>query len=181
MREGDALVSRLDDQVAAASARLQLQQALAGNWAEVEFKKIKDMKAPAAGRVFYLNGWNDQTDQVGKFSKEMYVWGGLSVAEILDMSHLSFRAELPEARYRRLTVGQAVELRFPLLDERTLAGRIASLGRAFHRPKDVAGAPTIADERDFSITVDFEPPPELQDVLVPGTAGAVTIVEGKAP
>jgi multidrug efflux pump subunit AcrA (membrane-fusion protein) len=176
LREGEARVDHLDDQVAAAKARLQLDQANNGWWWQGDFNRVKDVRAAASGKLFYLNAWNDRSNAMSKLEKDSEVWGGMNFAEILDMGHLSFRAELPEARFRAIAVGQAVELRFPGLDERRLPGRITALGRAFHLGKDsgAAGQP-VANERLLTVTVDFEPPADLQGLLVPGSAGVLVL------
>ncbi len=175
-REDELKAARLSDRIAASAARLSLTQALAGGWWMTQFERVKDMRAPADGRIFYLNGWNDQTSRVAKFEKDFYVWGGLTVAEVLDMSHLSFQAELPESRWGSLAIGDHVHLRFPQLDDGAIDGRVATLGHVFTRASAAleAGAP-VSDLRTVTITIDFRPPAGMADQLVPGTGGVLEL------
>lgn len=177
-REEDVRIARLQDRIAAASAHLQLSRTLAGSWWEQEFQRVRELRARSSGRLFYLNGWNDQTSRIGKFDRDFYVWQGLTVAEVLDMAHLAFHAEVPERCWRRLAVGTAVTLRFPGLEDARVRGRITVLGHRFHRADDAAPADPaapISDQRTVAVDIAFDPPPGIADRLVPGTPGEVEL------
>ncbi|MBA2482157.1 MAG: HlyD family efflux transporter periplasmic adaptor subunit [Planctomycetes bacterium] len=179
MREAAFALARTEEQVAALTAKLRLAQALEGNWAERQFNEVKQMRAPATGRLFYKAGWNDQANTTSKYQRDFPVWGGQPIAEILDMSQLSFEAEFPESLYRLVKEGMAVSVRFPQFNNRRLEGTVGTIGKAFTRPSegrdtDERGG-SIAIDRVFTVTVSFATPPELQDVLVPGTKGALVL------
>jgi multidrug resistance efflux pump len=173
------LVERRADRVGGLQSRLRLAQALDGNSWEARFRRVKDLRAPTDGRLFYLPGWNDQSEQQQKYQKGFSVWGGATVAEVLDMSHLAFRAELGEPEYRRVKPGQRVDIVFPQFNARRVPGVISAIGHALYVPKDQladnAAGRAAAASRVFNLTVDFTPPSDLAELLVPDTKGVVEL------
>ncbi len=177
---GDAVIlAGKQEQAAALGSKLMLAHALAGARWEQNFKANRELRAPASGRLFYLVGWNDETDGPGKFQSDFYVWGGLPVAEVLDMSKLAFRAELPETVYPHLHLGDHLDLRFPQIDPRRIPATVSAIGRAFTPSREEAASGSGANQgakiRVFTATLDFTPPAEMQQRLVPGTKGEVLL------
>ena len=179
LREGAMLLARQEEQVARMKARLELEQTLEGDRWERRFEKIKNIKANASGRIFYLKGFNDHTRTISVIQKNFMVWGGLPIAEILDMSKLSFRAELPEDLYNEVALGMKLTIEFEQLNHRRLEGEVSDLGKRFYLPKEAIdeehGEQSVSSGRVFLATLNFSPPPDLQKVLTPGTKGRVHV------
>ena len=158
---------------------LRLAQAMQGNRWEQRFREGREVMAPASGRLFYRTGWNDQTNREEKFQKDFWLWRGMTVADILDMDHLSFSAEVPEDEYPGLTVGAEVEVVFPRFNHRRIAAKLSEISPHFAVPRDVdraeLGTQPVARRRVVRISVTFTTPPDLRARLVPGTKGMLVL------
>jgi len=178
-RESDLRLARADEKVSALQADLRLQQAMQGNRWEQNFLKGRDIKAPAAGRLFYRNGWDDRTNRDAKFEKDFWLWRGMTLADVLDMNHLAFSAEVSEDAFAKLKAGATVELVFAQYNHRRVSATIRELGRALSTPRDVDdqadAATAVARRRLIPVIIDFTPPPDLRDRMVPGTKGALVL------
>ena len=178
-REDDLLLARSEAQVQALSADLRLAQAMQGNRWEQRFRDGREVRAPAAGRLFYRTGWNDQTSRDEKFQKDFWLWRGMTVADILDMEHLAFSAEVPEDEYPGLTVGAAVEVVFPRFNHRRIPAQLSDVSPHFAVPSDLdrgdLGSQPVARRRVVRVTVTFTTPPDLRARLVPGAKGVLVL------
>jgi hypothetical protein len=127
------------------------------------------------GHHFYKTGWNDQAHTVTKIGKDFLVWGGLAIAEILDMSQLAMEIELPEGMYARIEKGDRVDVGFDHYPGVLVPGIVERVGRSFKVPEDMRdtrhGEQTVSMNRVFTAVVRYSPPGELADELVPGTKG----------
>ena len=177
LRDQALQIIRKEEQVARLAADVNLRRALEGTDWEREFDAAKDIRAPVAGRLFYLSSWNDHARSRTKISKGISVWRGLPLAQILDMSELGMKAEIPQEYYSQLSLGAPAVLGFRQYPGVTVNGRIDELGRSFFVPKEKSHADhepqTLNLQRVFSITVRFSPPKELADEFVPGTKGFI--------
>ncbi len=158
-READDVVARGEDRVAAAKAAAALAAMDQGqDWVN-DFERNKVLKATAAGRLYWLLAWNDQTRTRGKLTKDVWVWGGMPVAEIVDMGKLSFTAELPETLYPRMRKGLVMQIRFPVLGDRRFSAAVSEVGQALGPSRDAASAARderITDHRVFTLTLDLD-------------------------
>ena len=177
LREIALRIVRKEEKVSRMKSELSFQQAMEGGWRERVFDRIKDIKAPACGRIFYLTGWNDQARARTKIKKDFVVWGGLPIAQILDMSQLGMEAELPEDLYDQIVKGTEVMVGFAEYPGVEVTGVIDEIGKSFYRPEDemdtAHGDRAVSLRRVFEITVRFSPPARVADRLVPGTKGYV--------
>ena len=120
---------------------------------------------------------------MGKVTKDVILWGGVPVAEIVDLSRLAFAAEVPEPRYPHLRVGDAVAVRIPGLGDLRMAAAISRIGQALSPPRDAKAAgedAPVADQRVFTVTVDVTLPPEQHGRLMPGMRGFLELPQGPA-
>lgn len=178
-READLQLARADGKVSAMQAELRLQQALQGNRWEQRFLAGREIKATANGRLFYRNGWDDRTNRDAKFEKDFWLWRGMTLADVLDMEHLAFKAEVPEDLYRRIQAGAPVELVFAQFNHRRISASISEVGRALLIPREgedqADAATTVARRRLVPVTIAFTPPADLRDRMVPGTKGSLVL------
>ena len=178
-REDDLLLARSEEQVQTLSADLRLAQAMQGSRWEQRFREGREVPAPAAGRLFYRTGWNDQSNREEKFQKDFWLWRGMTVADILDMGHLAFSAEVPEHEYPGLTVGAAVEIVFPRFNHRRIPAQLSEVSPHFATPGDLdrteLGSQPVARRRVVRVTVTFTTPPDLRARLVPGAKGVLVL------
>jgi len=178
-REDDLLLARSEEQVQALNADLRLAQAMQGSRWEQRFREGREVPSPAAGRLFYRTGWNDQTNTVGKFEKDFWLWRGMTVADILDMEHLAFTAEVPEDEYPGLSVGTKVEVVFPRFNHRRVPAELSEVSPNFSAPGDIdrseLGTQPVARRRVVRVTVTFTTPPDLRTRLVPGAKGVLVL------
>lgn len=178
-READLQLARADEKVSALQAELRLQQAMQGNRWEQSFLKGREIKAPSAGRIFYRNSWDERTNRDAKFERDFWLWRGMTLADVLDMDHLAFTADVPEDAFAHVRAGAAVELVFSQFNHRRIAGTIRELGRALLVPRDgddQADATTsVTHRRLITVTVDFAPPADLRERMVPGTKGTLVL------
>lgn len=173
-RERKADLARAEDRAAVMKARAALDQMLQNQEWVTDFELHRRLQAPVAGRLYWLNAWNDQTRVMGKVTKDVILWAGVPVAEVVDLTHLAFTAEVPEPRYPSLKSGQAASVVFPSLGDLRLTAAITRIGQALGPPRDArnAGADApVADQRVFSVTVDLIIPSEQRGRLVPGVRG----------
>lgn len=173
-RERKAEMIRAEDRAAVMKSRAALDQMLQGQDWVSEFEKNKTLRASVAGRLYWLLAWNDQTRAMGKVTKDVVLWGGVPVAEIVDLSRLAFAAEVPEPRYPQLRIGQPAMVRIPALGDLRLTAAISRIGQALSPPRDAKTAgddAPVADQRVFSVTVDVTLPPEHRGRLMPGMRG----------
>lgn len=178
LREGRMLLAARQEQIAAQTAALGLTAALDRNREERIFENIRQLRTPVGGRIFFLTGWDDQTGGPAKFRHDMVVWGGVTVAEVLDLSRLRVRCELPEDRLNRVKPGQALTVVLPQLGGRRIVGTVSEVGRCLLPPREAAadrGTGRVIAERAFTVTVAFQPPADLKDVLIPGTKAMVEV------
>jgi hypothetical protein len=172
-------LARADEKVSALQAELKLQQAMQGKGWEQNFLKGREIRAPVAGRLFYRNGWDDRTNRDAKFEKDFWMWRGMTLADVLDMDHLAFTAEVPEDAFDRVRAGAVVELVFPQFNHRRMPGTIRELGRALLVPRDgddqADPSTSVARRRLIPVTIDFAPPADLRDRMVPGTKGSLVL------
>lgn len=179
LRETALGIVRREDRVARMVAELQLQRAMEGNRWERRFERIKIVKAPASGRIFYLTGWNDHLRARTKIMKDFFVWRGLPIAEVLDMSELGMEVELPESEYGRAKVGDEAVVGFDAFPGVEMDGRVHEIGNMFFVPEDQEdsehGEQPVSLTRVFRVEVRFTPPPQLADEFVPGTRGTVQL------
>jgi hypothetical protein len=170
-------ILRKEEQVARMAAQQSLNLAMEGNRNERRFERVKNIKAPAAGRLFYLTSWNDHTQSRTKIMKDFVVWRGLPIAEILDMSQLGMEAELPESLYSQIETGTQVIVGFAQYPGVEVDGTIESIGKSFYVPKELTeeshGRQSVSLRRAFTIKVLFAPPARLAEHLIPGTKGHV--------
>ena len=172
------LLAARQEQVAAQTAALSLTAALDRNRMETIFESIRTMRTPVSGRIFFLTGWDDQTGGPAKFRQNMLAWGGATVAEVLDLSRLQVRCELPEEYLDRVKPGQPLTVVLPQLGDRRIAGAVSDIGRCLMPPRESAadrGTGRVVSERCFTVTVLFQPPADLKDVLIPGTKAQVEV------
>lgn len=170
-READDVLARGEDRVAAGKAAALMAAMTQGqDWVR-DFERNKVLRSTAAGRLYWLLAWNDQTRARGKLTKDVWVWGGMPIAEIVDMRKLSFTAELPEALYPQLRTGAAMHIRFPVLGDRRFPATVAEVGQALGQSRDAASAANderIADHRVFTLTL---------DLVLPAASDGVTSVQ----
>lgn len=177
-RERKAELIRAEDRAAVMKSRASLEQMLQGQEWVSEFEHSKVLHATAVGRLYWLQAWNDQTRAMGKVTKDVILWGGIPVAEIVDLSQLSFLAEVPEPRYPHLAVGQAVMVCIPSLGDLRLMAAITSIGQALGLPRDARAAgddAPVADQRVFSVTVTLTLPANQRGRLMPGMRGVLEL------
>jgi hypothetical protein len=168
-------VDQFEAEVASRLTKITLDQAMEGNSREKTFNKYKELKAPVDGRLFYQKSWDEATNSMQKVKKDALVYMGLTIAEVLDVSQLSFRVEVPESRFRQLRNGQTVTVVFTQFNNRMVSGRVSSTGRSVHAVVDAGVDRIIANNRAFQVVVDMEVPDDLRDMLVPGTKGQLAL------
>jgi multidrug efflux pump subunit AcrA (membrane-fusion protein) len=177
-RESKAELSRAEDRAAVMKSRAALEQMLQEQDWVSEFERTRILHAPVSGRLYWLQAWNDQTRSMGKVTKDVIVWGGVPVAEIVDLSQLSFIAEVPESRYPHVQVDQVVTVIIPSLGDLRLLAAITRIGQAVVIPRDARAAgddAPIADQRVFTVTVALTLPPEQRGRLMPGIRGLLEL------
>lgn len=179
-RAGDAAVAAAERRagIARAEARAIGAQDLAA-WAE-DFARLRVIRAPAAGRLYWATAWNEQTRTMGKVTRETMLWGGMAIAEIVDLHRLGCSFELPEDRWRSLREGLVVTVTVPSLGGLRLPGTITRIARLVEPPRDnrIIDGVQIADRRVFRVTVRLDPGPDAADIpLQPGVKTLLTLPE----
>lgn len=122
-----------------------------------------NVKAPRAGFVVHVEGWDGNKPKVGES-----VWAGRSLLRLADLSEMEVQAEVAERDAQYVEQGQRVEIRLDANPDRVFTGRIRQLGKLFHTKS--AEVPTMVF--DALISID-EPDPEL---MRPGMAASVEIL-----
>lgn len=174
-RESELAESAQQERISTLADRIAMDRAVEGNRWERYFASNRMIKAPAAGRILFQTGWNDQAQRSEKIGEEFPVWSGMSVAEIVDERTLSFTAELPDEVFPRLSSGTACEIEFDAAPGRPVAAVLSEVGRAFVIPRDRLlgdgeGQP-VTSRRAFTAIVSFTPPEELRARLATGAKG----------
>lgn len=176
LRGQELAEAALQERIDALGQRIAMERAIEGTRWQRYFEDHRRVRAPVSGRLLVQTGWNDQTQRSEKVGKEFLVWGGMTVAEIVDESQLSFSAELPEDRYPRLAAGRACELTFAAAPGRTVPAVLREIGRAFTIPRDrLSGEGPVSSQRAFTAVVSFTPPDDLRPRLTTGAKGWLRI------
>jgi multidrug efflux pump subunit AcrA (membrane-fusion protein) len=179
LRDAELGEMAVQERINTLADRIAMDRAVEGDWWQRFFETRRRVKAPAGGRILFQTGWNDQTQRSEKIGKEFPVWGGMTVAEIVDESELRFLAELPDDRFPGLTAGQTCEIEFEGAVGRPVAAKLIEIGRAFTIPRDrLTGddaRETVSNRRAFGITAAFTPSDELRRILSTGAKGWLRI------
>ena len=177
-KEAKDQLARANDRSATARAAGALAHADQDRAWIAEFESNRVLHASGSGRLYWLNVWNEQTRSRSKLTKDVWVWGGMPIAELVDLGRLSFSVELPEALYPRLHAGQHLPVRFPVLGDRRLDAVIATVGQAIAAPRDLATAARdekVADTRVFTLTLDLAIPADARGQVQPGLRGVLEL------
>lgn len=179
LRDAELAEMAVQERINTLSDRIAMDRAVEGDWWQRFFETRRRVKAPAGGRILFQTGWNDQTQRSEKIGKEFPVWGGMTVAEIVDESELRFLAELPDDRFPGLAAGQICEIEFEGAVGRPVEAKLIEIGRAFTIPRDrLTGddaRETVSNRRAFGITAAFTPSDELRRILSTGAKGWLRI------
>jgi hypothetical protein len=177
LREAKLALSLEREEVLIQRARSLLEDDVEDRTISRDFETMRFLRAPADGHVFYLKGYNDLAKRNERIDKEFIVWQGLTVAQILDMSRLSFRVSLPESYYYRIHVGMELPIELEDFGDRILTGRIVTKGRTLYRPREDRSRDTeaIGLNRIFDVTLSFAVSEDLRDRLRPGLRGGVIL------
>lgn len=174
-RDAELAEMAVQERINTLADRLAMDRAVEGDWWQRHFESRRLVKAPVSGRILFQTGWNDQTQRSEKIGKEFPVWGGMTVAEIVDERELRFVAELPDDRFPRLAADQACEIEFEGAAGRPVSARLIEIGRAFTIPRDRLegddARETVSSRRAFAITAAFAPSDELRRLLSTGAKG----------
>jgi hypothetical protein len=176
-REVKLVLSLEQEEVLIQRARSLLEDDVEDRAISRDFETMRFLRAPADGHVFYLKGYNDLAKRNERIDKEFIVWHGLTVAQVLDMSRLSFRVSLPESYYNRIHAGMELPIELEDFGDRTLTGRIVTKGRSLYRPREGRAQDTeaVSLNRMFDVTLSFAVSEDLHDRLRPGLRGGVTL------
>jgi multidrug efflux pump subunit AcrA (membrane-fusion protein) len=177
-KEAKDQLARANDRAATARAVGALARADQDRSWVAEFERNRVLRANGAGRLYWLTVWNEQTRTRSKLTKDVWVWGGMPLAEIVDLGRLSFSVEVPEALYPRLQTGQKLAVRFPVLGDRRLDATIAAVGQAIAPPRDLASAARdekVTDTRVFTLTLDLVIPADAHGQVQPGLRGILEL------
>jgi hypothetical protein len=177
-RDDELAEAALQEHINTLADRIAMEQAAEGDSMQRHFNARRELKAPVSGRILFQVGWNDQTQRNEKIGREFPVYGGMTVAEIVDEHTLRFTTELPEDRFPALSPDSACEIEFEAAPGRPVQARFSELGRAFLLPRDrLAGEAeeTVSSRRAFSAVIGFTPPDELRRLLSTGAKGWVRL------
>ncbi len=178
-RDAELAEAAIQERINTLSDRIAMEKVAEGDWWQRHFAARRVLKAPVAGRILIQTGWNEQASRSEKIAKEFPVWGGMTVAEIVDETSLRFTAELPEERFPGLQPGTACELEFDVAPGKPIPGVLIELGRAFTLPRDRLQAEdareTVTSRRAFTIVASFTPPEALRRSLPTGAKGWLRI------
>lgn len=178
-RDTELAEAAVQERINTLSDRIALEKVAEGDWWQRNFASRRVLKAPVAGRILFQTGWNDQVQRSEKIAKEFPVWGGMTVAEIVDESTLRFAAELPEERFPSLRIGGSCEIEFESAPGQPVAATLIDLGRAFTLPRDRIFADdakeTVTSRRAFTVVASFTPPESLRRNLPTGAKGWIRL------
>lgn len=146
-----------------------------------EFDAARIIRSGADGRLQWFTSWSDVVSRHVTMQRDNWVWSGLRLAEVVDLRHPAFEAELPEDWYPRLRPGQEVALVFPRLNRLRLPGRIERIGQVLNRPRDTRDQVAVAMRRVFTLRISFAAPPDQLDSFVPGNKGLLELPPPTAP
>ncbi len=177
-RDNELAEAAVQERINTLTDRLAMERAVEGDWWQRHFTARRNLKAPVAGRIMFQTGWNDQTQRREKIGREFPVWGGMTVAEIVDEQTLHFTTELPEDRFPSLGPDSTCEIEFEAAPGRPVQAKFSELGRAFLIPRDrLAGdaEDVVSNRRAFSAVISFTPPDDLRRRLSTGAKGWVRL------
>jgi len=177
VREAKLALNLEQEEVLSQRAKSILEDNLEDHHLGQDFETMRFLKAPSDGHVFYLKGYNDLAKRNERIEKEFVVWNGLTVAQVLDMSNLSFKVSLPEHYYKQVKTGMKIPIQLEDLGEKTFTGTVTRKGRSLHPPKrqtNIDNEP-VKINRVFDVMLAFTVPEELEDALRPGLRGAITL------
>jgi hypothetical protein len=178
-REAKIDINLQTESIMSQRALTMLEDSLEDAGDAYDFERDRFVKAPADGHVFYQKGYNDLAKRRERIAEEFVVWDGLTMAEILDKSSMSFKVSLPEDAYGRIETGMELPIELEDLDDRILTGRVVVKGRSLYEPKRSSSSSSateaVALRRVFDVRLSFDVPDDLQGRLRPGLRGAVTL------
>ncbi len=177
-RDAELAEAAVQERINTLADRIAMERAVEGNWWQRHFANRRNLVAPVSGRILFQTGWNDQTQRSEKIDREFPVWGGMTVAEIVDEKTLRFATELPEDSFPGLAPGSPCEIEFESAPGQPVPATFSELGRAFIIPHDrlVGDADdTVSNRRAFSAVVSFKPPEELRRRLSTGAKGWIRL------
>ena len=170
------------DAIAAAESRSALISAQArrssGQWeleVAADFERLRRITAPASGRLRWLDGHNEQTRTMSVMARDLSVWGGMPLGEILDLSALDLVVEVPEQRYGDLAIGQRLTVTLPDRGDLRLGAVVTVIGGVLAPPadrRDQTGL-VVADSRVVTVRARLESVPSLKPPLAPGLRALV--------
>ena len=165
------------DAVAAGQSRAGLLAAAArrgsGQWeldVAADFARLRRITAPVAGRLHWLDGYSDQTRGMASMARDLSVWGGMPLGEILDLAVLDVTLEVPEERYATLAPGQRLTVTLPERGDARLTATVTAIGGMLAPPADRRDSvgQLVADSRVVTVRARLDPAPGLQPPPVPG-------------
>ncbi|MDP6524046.1 MAG: hypothetical protein QGH15_07475 [Kiritimatiellia bacterium] len=158
-------------------ARNLLEQGLEDRMKSKDFEKHRRLHAPADGHIFYRKGYNDLAKRMERLEEDFVVWQGLTIADILDLSDLSFKISLPETYYDTIRLDLELPIELEDLGDRILTGRVVDKGRVLYPPQKNGrkNKESISLRRVFDVTLSFTVPNNLLGRVKPGLRGAVTL------
>jgi hypothetical protein len=139
-----------------------------------EFERLRHVAAPVGGRLQWLTAWDAGANRMSRMSRDLEVWGGMPLAEIIDLSALDLVVEVPEDRYRRLAVGGRLTVELPDRGGQRLGATITEIGGVLVPPTSRTTVGLAADLR--VVTVRGRLDPVSGEQLTPGLRALVTIV-----
>jgi hypothetical protein len=176
VREAKIALNLKTEAIMSERALTMLEDSLEDSKDADDFERLRFIHAPADGHIFYEKGYNDMARRRERIAEEFVVWQGLTLAEILDKSSMSFTLSLPEGYYQRISQGMELPIELEDLDDRILMGRVVSKGHSLYEPKKAAGSQeAITLTRVFDIGLSFAVPEDLQGRLRPGLRGSVSL------
>lgn len=105
------------------------------------------VKAPRAGTVVYVGGFDDEKKKVGDST-----WRGQSVVEIPDLRTLRAAGEIDEADAGRVAVGQRVHFRLDAHPDLAFEGRVRQIGSAVRGRSEASPVKVVKLEIDLDRT-----------------------------
>jgi hypothetical protein len=143
-------------------------------WAD-DFERNRRIAAPATGRLYWLSNWNGQTNSMTKLTRDMWVWRGVPMAEIVDLGDLAFSAEVAEPFYTRIAVGDPAVVTIPGAAGARLDCTVTAKGQVLTPPRDLraAGTQVLADSRVFTVRLALTLGPDVRGTVQPGMRGQV--------